>query len=118
MQVTIQLLLLALALVISGCATNKEPKYAELPGLPTPDQPVVKPANVITGKVASYNAIGRFVVLNFPLTQMATVGQTLFLYRDGLKVGEVKISGPQKDDNIVADLVKGEAAAGDDVRDR
>jgi hypothetical protein len=46
------------------------------------------------------------------------VDQTLFLYRDGLKVGEVKITGPQKDENIVADLLHGEARAGDEVRDR
>jgi hypothetical protein len=31
-------------------------------------------------------------------------------------VGELKISGPQLEDNLVADLVAGEAEAGDDVR--
>lgn len=118
MRLTIQLLLLSLALIVSGCASNKEPKYADLPGVPTPDQPVVKSANAIAGKVASYNSIGRFAVLNFPVTQMPSVGRTMFLFRDGLKVGEVKITGPQKDDNIVADLTKGEARIGDEVRDR
>jgi hypothetical protein len=34
-----------------------------------------------------------------------------------LKVGEVRVSGPQRDDNIVADLVTGTAAAGDEVRE-
>jgi hypothetical protein len=40
------------------------------------------------------------------------------VYRRGLKVGEVKVTGPQRDDNIVADITAGEAAVGDEVRDR
>ena len=38
--------------------------------------------------------------------------QILFLYRDGLKVGEVKITGPQRDNDIVADLVTGTRPGG------
>jgi hypothetical protein len=56
------------------------------------------------------------VVLNFPLGKMAAVGQSLDLYRRGLKVGEVKVTGPQRDDNVVADLVTGDAEAGDETR--
>lgn len=118
MRLIIQLLGFGAALVICGCASNKEAKYSDVPGVPSPDNPVVKPATAISGKVSSYNSVGRFAVLNFPMTQMPPVGQTLSLYREGLKVGEVKITGPQKDDNVVADLVKGEAKVGDQVRDR
>jgi hypothetical protein len=49
---------------------------------------------------------------------MPSVDQRLFIYRRGLKVGEVKITGPQRDHNIVADLSQGEAQAGDEARDR
>ena len=42
----------------------------------------------------------------------------MFVYRDGLKVGEVKISGPTRDNNTVADLISGVANKGDEVRDR
>ena len=35
-----------------------------------------------------------------------------------LKVGEVKITGPQRDDHIVGDLTTGEAQVGDEVRDK
>jgi hypothetical protein len=118
MQITTRVLLVAAAVAIAGCASNKEPKYADIAGTPTPQNPVVKSADGLTGKIASYNSIGRFAVLNFPVTQMPPVGQTLFVFRDGLKVGEVKVTGPQKDDNIVADLTKGEAQTGDQVRDR
>jgi len=38
------------------------------------------------------------------------------LYRGGLKVGEVKITGPQDDDNIVADLLTGDSEVGDQAR--
>jgi hypothetical protein len=47
---------------------------------------------------------------------MPQTGQTLSVYRAGLKVAEVKITGPQRDNDIVADLTTGEAEAGDDVR--
>jgi hypothetical protein len=35
-----------------------------------------------------------------------------------LKIAEVKVCGPQRDDNIVADLVSGDAEVGDEVRDQ
>ena len=80
--------------------------------------PIVTPDNTLTAKVATYNATGRFVVLSFPVGQMPNMDQTLFLYRNGLKEGEVKITGPQHDNDIVADLVTGTAQAGDEVREQ
>jgi sulfur relay (sulfurtransferase) complex TusBCD TusD component (DsrE family) len=68
--------------------------------------------------VVSYNAAGRFVVLSFPPGLMPKLEQSLFLYRDGMKVGEVKVTGPQRENNIVADLVTGEAQVGSEVRDQ
>jgi len=49
---------------------------------------------------------------------MAMVEQRLFVYHNGLKAGEVKVTGPQTDDHIVADLITGEAQTGDEVRDQ
>jgi hypothetical protein len=80
--------------------------------------PIVTPDNTLTAKVATYNATGRFVVLSFPVGQMPNMDQTLFLYRNGLKEGEVKITGPQRDNDVVADLVTGTAQAGDEVREQ
>ena len=57
-------------------------------------------------------------MLSFPVGQMPRLDQTLFLYRNGLKVAEVKVTGPQRDNNIVADLVTGDAQVGDEVRDQ
>jgi len=70
------------------------------------------------GRVLTYNVAGRFVVLDFPVGRLPAMNQTLFVYRQGLKVGQVKITGPERDTNTVADLVSGEAQKGDEVRDQ
>jgi hypothetical protein len=77
---------------------------------------IVTPNPVLVGRVASFNATGRFVVLNFPVGHMPYTGQRLDVFRAGVKVGKVKVSGPQRDDHIVADLAEGESKAGDEVR--
>jgi hypothetical protein len=117
--------LLIAAVVAGGCATNKEPapKFSTVPSASNAvagdgAKLIVTPLKGITGKVATYNATGRFVVLDFPVGHLPTLEQTLFVYRQGLKVGEVKVTGPERDTNTVADLVSGEAQRGDEVRDR
>ena len=44
--------------------------------------------------------------------------QIFYLYRAGLKVGMVRITGQPRDNYIVADLATGDAQPGDDVRDQ
>jgi hypothetical protein len=113
--------ILFFALTLSGCTKKRIADQPVLPppraGAPATNQTlIVTPENALVGKVATVNASARFVVLNFPLGKMAAVEQRLNLYRRGLKVGEVKVTGPQRENNIVADLVAGEAEVGDDVR--
>ena len=90
----------------------KSPK-SELPAEPT----LVTPDEALRGKVSRCNSAGRFVVLEFPVTHLPSVGQSLFVYREGLKVGELRVTGPQRDDRTVADVTAGEAQVGDEVRD-
>ncbi len=78
----------------------------------------VTPDNASTGSVARVNAAARFAVLNFPFGNMPLVGQRLSVYRQGLKVGEVRVTGPTDNDNTVADIVNGEAQKGDEIRVR
>ena len=122
------LMILPCALVLAGCAEQKPA-----------DPPVTPPARAGAAGGARPNGhdepgadrhagerprrqggpgqhAARFVVLNFPLGKMAAVEQRLNLYRRGLKVGEVKVTGPQREDNTVADLVAGEAEVGDEAR--
>jgi hypothetical protein len=116
-------LILLCALAVWGCAARKTAvppgagATAVPSGVPATNQTlIVTPENALVGKVAMVNTTARFVVLNFPLGKMAAVEQRLNLYRRGLKVGEVKVTGPQREDNTVADLVAGEAEVGDEVR--
>jgi len=80
--------------------------------------PIVTPDTSLTAKVVRYNSVGRFVVLSFPVGQMPQNSQTFFLYRAGMKVGQIKITGPQRDNDTVADLVEGDAQEGDEVREQ
>jgi len=109
-------ILLLTATLVNGCSIfhhgTKTPPTTQNPA------PIVTPDNSLTARVLDYNATARFVVLGFPIGQMPRLEQSLFLYRNGMKVGEVRITGPQNDNNIVADLVTGEAQVGDEVRDQ
>lgn len=79
---------------------------------------IVTPDVLLIGNVTAYNTAGRFVVLDFPVGRMPMVEQVLFIYRQGLKVGEVRVTGPERDHNTIADLISGEAQKGDEVRDK
>ena len=73
---------------------------------------IVEPA----GKVASVNPNLRFVVIDFALNPVPQVDQRLSVYRQGQKVGEVKISSQARNSIIAADITQGEANVGDEVR--
>jgi hypothetical protein len=72
----------------------------------------------LNGKIASANQDLKFVVITFPIGQMARVDQRLVVYREGNKVAELNVTGPEKDDSIVADIAAGEVKIGDEVRDK
>ena len=111
-------------LVLSGCTGHRggSASFNELSitnnptvSLPKPTV-IITPDNLLVGKVAKANVDGRFVVLTFPIGHLPILDQRLGIYRRGLKVGEVKVTGPQLDDNVVGDIVTGDAQAGDEVR--
>ena len=115
-------------LLVAGCGHKKAaaPEAAFTPVPTTPsgtNRPsstsslIVTPEAGLQGKVMRTNPSGKFVVLNFPIGHLPSLEQRLGVYRLGLKVGEVRVTGPQLDDNIVGDVVAGEAAVGDVVRD-
>jgi hypothetical protein len=118
------------ALLISGCAhrrsatTQSAPTFSPvapnaLPaGSPARQRMIVTPENGFMGKVAKVNAEGRFVVLNFPIGKTPALEHRMQLYRNGLRVAEVKITGPQLDDDIAADLLAGDAEVGDEAREK
>ena len=143
MKLSVFVCLLMAGILMSGCASHKKKTSASAPkvstsvpktstsvpktsasvpktsaSVPKASSVIITPDASLAAKVVRYNSTGRFVVLNFPVGQMPGMGQSLFLYHNGLKAGEVKITGPQRDSNVVADLVTGEAQVGDEVRDQ
>ena len=90
-------------------------KHRRAPARPAPAPArVVVTADVSAGaRVVSVNTVGRFVVLSFPNGDLPKAQHPMFLYRAGLKVAAIKITGPQQGNIIVADIVSGEAQTGD-----
>ena len=119
--------LLFAGLLFAGCASdNSLFSPVSFPSGPAPTatasspapQPIVTPAASVAGKVARYVDAGRFVVLSFPVGHMPKAGANLFLYRNGLKVAEIKVSGPETEHFTVADILTGDAQAGDETREQ
>jgi len=79
---------------------------------------IVTPEQGYVGKIATVNDVARFVIVTFPIGHVPPLGQSLNVYRNGLKVGEVKVTEPQRDEFTAADIVAGDSAVGDEVRDR
>ena len=100
----LRLLLLSAVL---GCASrDKKPDH----GI------IVTPGGSAAGTVISVNPTARFAVVRFPIGQLPPLNSHMSAYRQGLKVADLKISGPQRDVHTVADIVAGECRTGDDVR--
>ena len=126
------LILLLSGAVLLGCkhsrpsdatdtAKEKRPakKSASRPATarePAPQNPLATPLNEPSGKVASVNAGLRFIVIDFAYNPLPQVDQRLSVFRNGQKVGEVKISNQMRNNIVAADIVEGEAQVGDEVR--
>jgi hypothetical protein len=104
--------LVCIVWLLAGCAHRK-------PVAPAPEKrttPLVTPDLNPVGHVALVNNEARFVVINFPPGTVPQAGQPMTVNHRGVKIGEVKITGPQRDTDTVADLVNGEAYVGDEVK--
>ncbi len=79
--------------------------------------PLVTPIQVPSGRVISVNTELRFVVLDFSLNPAPAVEQRLGIYRENVRVGEVRITRWSSGRNVVANIITGEAQIGDEVRE-
>lgn len=120
---------IAVALLLVGC---KHPKPDAVDAIPSNTAAAQREANrthpahaqeaklvpvtSILGKVESVNLLGRFVVVDFTLSPMPQLHQRLGVYRHGQKIGEIKITGPARNQTVAADIIAGEAGTGDEVR--
>ena len=109
------ILLLVGALAFTGCTRSRSGS----PGA-SAESPVaiVTPVSTNSGKISSVNPSARFVVITYPLgVSVPSVDQPLNVYRAGLKVAEIKVTGPSRDLNTVGDITAGECQPGDEVRE-
>jgi len=111
------------ALLLAGCAAHRgSGSFSEVPNVSKPSVSLPREEMSVTaddrlvGKVTKVNAEGRFVVLTFPIGHLPALQQRLSVYRLGLKVGDIRVTGPQMDDSVVGDILAGDAQAGDEVR--
>lgn len=111
--------LFALA-VAAGCASHPAAKRAAQPApvKPTASAPIITLDSSLSARVVSYNQAAQYVVLNFPANQLPKIGDTLFLYHNGLKTAQLKVTGPVSENNIVADVTTGDVHVGDEVRNQ
>jgi len=68
------------------------------------------------GRIVVVRPMSRFVVIDFGIDTVPPLGQQMAVYRDGVRVGTVRISGPSMGSMIVADVLAGDARVGDEVR--
>src|SRR5579862_6387670 len=94
----------------SGSAKSSGQSRATRPNKPPREGAVQAQAfDEPAGKVASVNANLRFVVVDFSLNPLPKLDQQLGIYRNGQKVGVVKISAQARNNLIAADIMDGDA---------
>jgi hypothetical protein len=119
-------------ILLAGCAMSKpdptasaaqtETAHSSKPaavgrGQKVGSRPEVTLDESVLGTVVSVNHALRFLVMDFPVRKLPVLEQRLNVYRNGQKVGEVKVTGPGRDTTIAGDIMVGEAQVGDEVRE-
>jgi|ERR1700722_5805754 hypothetical protein len=116
MAMRIQIGLMCAALLLSGCVHSNPPASVPAPAVKQrPPETYITPALGPVGRVEMVNIESRFVVLSFLPGNVPPAGQGWRINHRGLKIGRVKITGPQLELSTVADIVEGEANVGDEA---
>jgi hypothetical protein len=109
-----------MTVLLAGCMFHKSAQAPNpAPTAPLANQapkPVIKPNLRSTGQVAMVNEAAKFAVINFPDGPVPQMDRHLNVYRNGQKVGELKVTGPQRDNDTVADIISGDVQLRDEVR--
>src|SRR5262245_34489247 len=100
---------LCFVFLLAGCAVSKpdptasaataKPARVSRPpavgrGQRDDSKPDVTLDQAVTGTVVVVNSALRFLVMDFPVRKLPVLEQRLNIYRNGQKVGEVKVTGP------------------------
>jgi hypothetical protein len=81
-----------------------------------PTAPVISPVNALSGRVMLVNGPLKYIVAEGTLGRLPAADQVLNVYRDGQRVGEVRVSQQARGANFTADIVQGELRVGDTLR--
>jgi hypothetical protein len=98
---------------LSGC-TGSNPRSTSTS---SPPSPTLLADESVQGRVVTVNVPLRYVVMDFPLRSLPVLNQRLGIYREGQKIGEVRVTGPIMDTAAAGDILTGHAAVGDEVRE-
>jgi PBP1b-binding outer membrane lipoprotein LpoB len=110
--------LLSATLLLAGCVFHHKSEPNPAPAPASQPKAVVKPDLRVFGQVAMVNAEARFVVITFPAGSVPPPERRMNVYRGGLKVGEVKVTGPQRENETVADIIAGDVQPHDEIREQ
>lgn len=111
--------------LLAGCATRPTvTKPTASVGTTTPRNTIatadnlVEPDTVLVGRIIKVNVKQQFVLISFPIGCLPRPEQPLYVYRNSQKVAELKTTRHMLDELVIADIVSGECAPGDEVVDK
>lgn len=112
--------------VVTKSAPQKATNGTNNPALPanprassvtvTNKNQIITLSDQAVGKIQTVNPVSRFVVLDYGLNPLPAIDQRLNVYRNGIKVGELKVTGPILNNNIAADILAGDVHQNDQAR--
>lgn len=130
----------ALGTLLAGCRStpgSSQPGERTVPkanvstkggGLVRPDSGSASPTNTAaakatmllpaSGRIHSVSPVAPFVVVDYILGGMPPLQSTLDVFRAGQKVGQIRLSGPEQNGFVAADILNGILQIDDEVRVR
>jgi hypothetical protein len=99
------------AVLFTGCLGSTTPRLGESNVGPSPAQLGPAPARIV-----SLNSEHDFVVIDYTSQMIPDTGTTVNIYRNGKRVGAVRITEPMRAQFATADIVEGEVHVGDEAR--
>jgi len=76
---------------------------------------LVEPTGSAKGVILRVNSTAKFVVIKFQYRAVPTVGKVLSVMRNGVKVGQIRMTKPIKAPHGTADIIEGDLQRGDTV---
>jgi hypothetical protein len=76
---------------------------------------IAEPTGSVRGVVVSVNGKAKFVVVKYNYRAIPSVGKVLSVVRNGVKVGQIKVTKPVKPPHSTADIIDGDIQRGDIV---